>query len=163
MHQDTPTPQAAIERSALFVATLTSFMGPFMISAVNVALPSIQKDLGLDAVQLSWVATAYLVAVAVGLIPSGRIADIHGRKRVFTTGLVVYTLSAIAAAFVTTVFALIALRSVQGLGVSLFTTTGMAILTSIFPAGQRPRRSASTWPRCTYLEAARCGPLSAAN
>ena len=59
MHQDTPTPQAAIERSALFVATLTSFMGPFMISAVNVALPSIQKDLGLDAVQLSWVATAY--------------------------------------------------------------------------------------------------------
>ena len=139
MVPDSPPSRTSIERSALFVATLTSFMGPFMISAVNVALPSIQADLGLDAVQLSWVATAYLVAVAVGLIPAGRIADIHGRKRVFTTGLVVYTLSALAAAFVTTGFALIALRAVQGLGVSLFTTTGMAILTSIFPPERRGR------------------------
>ena len=139
MPADTPPSRTSLERSALFVATLTSFMGPFMISAVNVALPSIQADLGLDAVQLSWVATAYLVAVAVGLIPAGRIADIHGRKRVFTTGLVVYTLSALAAAFVTTGFALIALRAVQGLGVSLFTTTGMAILTSIFPPERRGR------------------------
>ena len=139
MAPDSPPARTSIERSALFVATLTSFMGPFMISAVNVALPSIQADLALDAVQLSWVATAYLVAVAVGLIPAGRIADIHGRKRVFTTGLVVYTLSALAAAFVTTGFALIALRAVQGLGVSLFTTTGMAILTSIFPPERRGR------------------------
>lgn len=139
MPADTPPARTSLERSALFVATLTSFMGPFMISAVNVALPSIQADLGLDAVQLSWVATAYLVAVAVGLIPAGRIADIHGRKRVFTTGLVVYTLSALAAAFVTTGIALIALRAVQGLGVSLFTTTGMAILTSIFPPERRGR------------------------
>ncbi|MDX9835919.1 MAG: MFS transporter, partial [Desulfobulbus sp.] len=131
--------RSGVERSALFVATLTSFMGPFMISAVNVALPSIQVDLALDAVQLSWVATAYLVAVAVGLLPAGRIADIRGRKRVFTTGLVVYTLSATAAAFATTGFSLIVLRAVQGLGVSMFVTTGMAILISIFPPERRGR------------------------
>ena len=139
MPPDDPNSRSGVERSALFVATLTSFMGPFMISAVNVALPSIQVDLALDAVQLSWVATAYLVAVAVGLLPAGRIADIRGRKRVFTTGLVVYTLSATAAAFVTTGFSLIVLRAVQGLGVSMFVTTGMAILISIFPPERRGR------------------------
>ena len=55
----------ALERSALIVATLTSFMGPFMMSSVNVALPKIQTELQMDAVQLSWIATAYLLAVAV--------------------------------------------------------------------------------------------------
>ena len=91
--------QSTLERSALFVATLTSFMGPFMISAVNVALPAIQADLRMNAVQLSWIATSYLLAVAVGLLPAGKIADIHGRKKVFGTGLVIYTLGSTAAAF----------------------------------------------------------------
>ncbi len=78
----------------------------------------------------------------------------------FTTGLVVYTLSAIAAAFVTTVFALIALRSVQGC-VSLFTTTGMAILTSIFPAGAA--RPGARHLRGRGVRGPVDGPLSAAN
>ena len=101
----TPPPSTpaglTLERSALFVATLTSFMGPFMISAVNVALPAMQTDLGMHAVGLSWIATAYLLAVAVALLPAGKIADIHGRKKVFTTGLIVYTLGSLAAAFAT--------------------------------------------------------------
>ena len=65
-----PPGNTALERSALIVATLTSFMGPFMVSSVNVALPAIQAELGMDAVQLSWIATAYLLAVAVGLVPA---------------------------------------------------------------------------------------------
>lgn len=79
MHQSSGR-DSALERSALIVATLTSFMGPFMISSVNVALPAIQADLQMDAVQISWISTAYLLAVAVGLVPAGKIADIHGRK-----------------------------------------------------------------------------------
>ena len=63
----------SVERSALTVATLTSFMGPFLISSVNVALPTIQAELGLTAVELSWIATSYLLAVAVGLVPAGKI------------------------------------------------------------------------------------------
>ena len=131
--------QTSLERSALFVATLTSFMGPFMISSVNVALPAIQEDLGMTAVELGWVATAYLLAVAVGLIPAGKLADIHGRKRVFGIGLFVYTAGASAAALVHTTAWFLFLRVVQGLGAAMFVTTGMAILTSIFPPQKRGR------------------------
>ena len=60
--------QTTLERSALFVTTLASFMGPFMISSVNVALPAIQREFGMTAVEMGWVATAYLLAMAVGLI-----------------------------------------------------------------------------------------------
>ncbi len=59
----------ALEKSALFVATLSSFMAPFMISSVNVALPLIQSEFSADAVMLSWIATAYLLAVAMFLVP----------------------------------------------------------------------------------------------
>jgi EmrB/QacA subfamily drug resistance transporter len=129
----------ALERSALIVATLTSFMGPFMISAVNVALPAIQEDLQMDAVQLSWIATAYLLAVAVGLVPAGKIADIHGRKKVFATGLGVYTLGSTLAVLANSAAVLIGLRVIQGLGAAMFVTTGMAIITSIFPPNKRGR------------------------
>jgi len=130
---------AALERSALIVATLTSFIGPFMISSVNVALPAIQADLRMDAVQLSWIATAYLLAVAVGLVPAGKVADIHGRKKVFATGIGIYTLGSGAAAFVDSAALLIATRVLQGIGAAMFVTTGMAILTSIFPPKKRGR------------------------
>ena len=129
----------ALERSALIVATLASFIGPFMISSVNVALPAIQADLGMDAVQLSWIATAYLLAMAVVLVPAGKFADIHGRKRVFTTGLAVYTFGSVAAAFVNSASLLIVTRVLQGIGAALFVTTSMAILTSIYPPNRRGR------------------------
>jgi EmrB/QacA subfamily drug resistance transporter len=137
--QNTGQNDAGLERSALIVATLTSFIGPFMISSVNVALPAIQADLQMDAVQLSWIATAYLLAMAVCLVPAGKIADIHGRKKVFTAGLGIYTLSSGAAALVDSAALLIATRVLQGIGAALFVTTGMAILTSIFPPNRRGR------------------------
>lgn len=130
---------ASQERAALYVATVSSFMGPFMISGVNVALPAIQKDFDASAVVLGWIANAFLLAVAVTLVPAGKIADIHGRKKIFTTGLVLYTLSSFFAAFSTSVGMLILFRIFQGLGTALFVTTGMAILTSIFPPQRRGR------------------------
>jgi EmrB/QacA subfamily drug resistance transporter len=131
--------QSSLERSALLVATLTSFMGPFMISSVNVALPAIQEELQMDAVQLSWIATAYLLAVAVGLVPAGKIADIYGRKKIFAMGLAVYTIGSGAAVFASAATFLIATRILQGFGASMFVSTGMAILTSIFPGKDRGR------------------------
>ena len=128
------TPQ---EKSALIVASITSFMGPFVISSVNVALPSIQKEFNADAVQLSWIATALLLAVAVTLVPAGRIADIHGRKRIFTWGLALYTLASLVAAFANSIEMLIFCRVFQGIGSAMFLTTGMAIITSIFPPKKR--------------------------
>ena len=101
------------EKSALFVATLTSFMGPFVISSVNVALPAIQKEFNADAVQLSWIATALLLATAVFLVPMGRIADLYGRKRIFAWGLALFTLSSVFAGFSASVEMLIFARTIQ--------------------------------------------------
>ena len=129
----------AQEKSALFVATLTSFMGPFMISSVNVALPSIQKEFSVDAIQLSWIATSFMLAVAITLVPAGRIADIYGRKKVFASGLFFYTLASLLAGFSKTVEMLVFFRVMQGLGTAMFVSTGMAILTSIFPPQTRGR------------------------
>jgi len=129
----------AQEKAALFVATLTSFMGPFIISSVNVALPAIQKEFNADAIQLSWIATSLLLASAVMLVPVGKIADIHGRKRIFAWGLVLFTASSVFAGFSGSVGMLIFFRVIQGSASAMFTTTGMAILTSIFPPQKRGR------------------------
>ncbi len=132
-------PELSQEKAVLFVATLSSFMGPFMISSVNVALPAIQQEFGADAVALSWVATALLLAVAVFLIPLGKIGDIYGRKKIFTLGLVVYTLASLTGAFSISMPMLIAVRVFQGFGAAMFVTTGMAIVTSVFPPERRGR------------------------
>jgi EmrB/QacA subfamily drug resistance transporter len=142
---------AARERSALFVATLTSFMGPFMVSSVNVALPAIQGELAMNAVQLGWISTAYLLATAVVLVPAGKVADIYGRKKIFCHGLIIYTLASAAAVFAGSAVWLIALRALQGAGAAMFITTGTAILTSIFPPARRGRAMG------IYVAAVYCG------
>ena len=131
------TSAKSLDNSALIVATLTSFMGPFTISSVNVALPTIQAEFATDAVVLSWVATSYLLAVAVFLVPFGKAADIYGRKKIFTTGLFLYTSSSLLAVFSFSMKAFIAMRVLQGIGAAMFVTTGMAIITSIFPTARR--------------------------
>lgn len=131
--------EAARERSALFVAALTSFMGPFMISSVNVALPAIQGELAMNAVQLGWISTAYLLATAVVLVPAGKVADIHGRKKIFCLGLIVFTLASTVAIFAGSAAWLIGLRALQGAGAAMTVTTGTAILTSVFPPAKRGR------------------------
>ena len=121
------------------VASLTSFMGPFTVSSVNVALPAIQADFSADAVVLSWVATSYLLAIAVFLVPFGKAADIYGRKKIFTWGLILYTFSSFLAVFSSSMKILLAMRIIQGLGSAMFVTTGMAILTSVFAPEKRGR------------------------
>ena len=78
-------------RVVLLVASIASFLTPFMGSSINIALPSIGAEFGSDAVTLSWISTVYFLAAAVFLVPFGRLADIHGRRRVFLSGIVGYT------------------------------------------------------------------------
>jgi len=130
---------AATKRTALLVAVLASFLTPFMVSSVNVALPAMGKELGMNAVLLSWVPTSYLLAAAMFLVPFGRIADIHGRKKIFTIGIVVYTIASSLIAFSGTVFALLSLRVLQGFGSAMIFGTGIAIVTSVFPPAERGR------------------------
>jgi EmrB/QacA subfamily drug resistance transporter len=126
-------------RPALLVTTLVSFLIPFMGSSVNIALPSIGKEFGMNAVLLSWVTTSYLLAVAIFLVPFGRIADIYGRKKVFLYGFVIFTLASFLSTISTSTLLLISSRVLQGIGASMTSSTGVAILTSVFSTGERGR------------------------
>ena len=97
--------------SALVVSISSSFLTPFMASSVNIALPAIQKDFGTDAVLLSWVSTAYLLATAVSLVPFGRLADIYGRKKIFLHGMILFSISSTLAALSVSTVMLIILSS----------------------------------------------------
>lgn len=130
---------SAEKNSALLVATLASFLTPFMTSAVIIALPSIGKEFSLNAIVLSWVPTSYILAAAVFLVPFGRLADIYGRKRIFTYGIFIYTLSSFFTAIANSATALILSRILQGIGSAMIFSTAVAIVTSAFPIGERGR------------------------
>jgi len=129
----------SVKRSALLVATLASFLTPFMGSSINIAIPTIGKEFALSAILLNWVATSQLLASAMFLVPFGRIADIYGRKRLFVLGMVIYTLSSFLCALSNSGAVLISFRVLQGIGASMTFGTAGAILASVFPVGERGR------------------------
>jgi EmrB/QacA subfamily drug resistance transporter len=115
--------------------------GLFMImldnTVVNVALPSIRRDLGVSVSQLEWVINAYFLTFAVLMISGGKLADMLGRRRIFIAGLVVFTLSSLACGLATTGSLLIAFRAVQGVGSALMNPATLSIITATFPPRQR--------------------------
>jgi len=125
------------KKSALLLAILSSFLTPFMASSINVALPSISDELSMSAVLLSWVATSYLLAAAIFLLPFGRLADIHGRKKVFLYGMWVFGAGSIMCALAPSSTSLIGFRFVQGFGSAMMFGTSIAILTSVYPPKDR--------------------------
>jgi EmrB/QacA subfamily drug resistance transporter len=125
------------KRLVLIIAILAGFLTPFDGSAVNIALPTIGSSFHMDAVALSWVATAYLLASALFLVPFGKIADIYGRKKVFLYGIGIFTAASLVMTLVVSPEQLIAVRVVQGLGSSMIFGTAVAILTSVCPPGER--------------------------
>jgi EmrB/QacA subfamily drug resistance transporter len=127
------------EKTALIVSTLASFITPFMASSLNVALPVLGKEFSLDAISLGWIATAYLLSAAVLLIPFGRLADTYGRKRIFITGISIYSLFSFILPASSSGTMLIALRVGQGIGAAMIFCTGVAILISAIPASSRGR------------------------
>lgn len=133
---DSSSPKTS-KAAVLAVAALTTFMSPFMISAVNIALPAIQAEFAVDAVLLGWLANVYLLATGVALVPIGKIADIRGRRRVFLSGILVFTLATSATAVVPSIFWIIVLRAFQGLGAAMTMTTGIAIISAVFPPNER--------------------------
>ncbi|MFC1911168.1 MFS transporter [Chloroflexota bacterium] len=125
------------KRVVLLVATIASFIFPFMASTVNVALPSLGNELSLDAVTLGWIATAYLLSSAALLVPFGRIAEIYGRKKIFTWGIGIFTFSSLLSGLANSATMLISWRVLQGIGGAMLAGTGVALLTTVYPANER--------------------------
>jgi len=134
-----PASSAAEKQITLAVATLSSFLAPFMISAVNIAIPVIGGQFAVSAVVLSWFATAYLLAATMFLVPFGRLADIHGRKKVFMYGMVIYVTSSLIAAVSNSAAMFVTARMVEGIGAAMIMGTGVALITSVFPPQERGR------------------------
>jgi EmrB/QacA subfamily drug resistance transporter len=129
----------SLKRSVLLVSAFAAFLTPFLSSAINLALPSIGKDLQASAIGLGWVASSFILSSAIFLLPFGRLADIIGRKKVFTYGIILFTISTSIMIFCRTITSLIILRIFQGLSGAMIFGTSLAIITSVFPLGERGR------------------------
>jgi EmrB/QacA subfamily drug resistance transporter len=125
------------KKIALLLAVLAGFLTPFDLSAINIALPTIASEFSIDAVSIGWISSAYLLASAVFLVPFGRIADIHGRKKIFSAGLMIFTIASFVIVFSVSPPMIIFLRIVQGMGAALIFGTAVAILTSVTPPHER--------------------------
>ena len=119
-------------RITLIAVALATFMTYLDNNVVNVALPDIQRDLHLTTSGLEWVVSAYILVFASLLLAGGRLADVFGRKRLFQVGLIIFTLSSLAAGLSGSVGELIASRAVQGLGAALLTPTTLAVISATF-------------------------------
>jgi len=132
-------PDKAFKRSILAVTAFAAYLTPFLGSAVNLALPSIGKDLNASALGLGWIMSSFILSSAVFLLPFGRLADIAGRKKIFTAGLSLFTLSTLLIVFAWNIVSMIVFRIIQGIAGAMIFGTSMAIITSVFPAGERGR------------------------
>ncbi len=124
-------------RAALIISMISAFQTALLNSSVNVALPAIGREFDMHATALGWVAMAMILTSAAFVVPFGRFADIHGRKRIMTWGTAFFTLGSLACALAVNTAMLLAARALQGLGTALVFGTGVAILTSVFPPEKR--------------------------
>jgi EmrB/QacA subfamily drug resistance transporter len=106
-------------------------------TVVNVALPSIQRDLGIGLSELEWTVNAYALTFAVLMLSGGKLADFFGRRRIFLLGLAIFTLSSLVCGLATSGGTLIGARTVQGVGAALMMPATLSIISATFPPRQR--------------------------
>jgi len=126
-------------KATLFVVCSAHFLMPFMMSAVGVALPAIGRDFHASALQLGLVETVYVLSASIFLLAMGRLGDIYGRRRIFTSGVVVFTLVSGLLSQSWSIESLIAFRFLQGMGGSMVMATTLAMVVSVFPPAERGR------------------------
>ena len=143
---------------ALLAVALATFMTYLDNNIVNVAIPAIQRDLGLSTSGLEWVVSGYILVFAGLLLAGGRFADAYGRRRLFLAGLAVFTAASFVAGLAGSVEVLIAARAVQGLGAALVTPTTLAIISHAYPDPRERTAAVGIWAGVGGLALA-VGPL----
>src|SRR5437773_4782885 len=130
---------------ALALLLGVQFMVVLDIAIVNVALPSIQTDLGFSQENLQWVISAYALVFGGFLLLGGRAADLLGRKRIFLAGIIVFTLSSLLAGLAWSEASLIGARAFQGLGAAIITPAALSILSTTFVEGRERNIALGAW------------------
>ncbi|GAA4712071.1 MFS transporter [Pseudonocardia yuanmonensis] len=138
------TPPTTSPWPALWALVLGFFMILVDSTIVTVATPAIQADFGASVDGVVWVTSAYLLAYAVPLLITGRLGDRFGPRRVYLTGLAIFTLASLWCGLTRSIEMLVVARVLQGLGASFMTPQTMAVITRTFPADQRGR-AMSLW------------------
>src|SRR3954449_10967317 len=118
---------------ALYVLCVGMLMIVLDATVVNVALPSIQDDLGFSQTSLAWVVNAYLIAFGGLLLLSGRLGDLIGRRRVFLVGLALFTTASLACGLASSQGLLVGARFVQGIGGALTSAVILGMIVTMFP------------------------------
>jgi len=144
-------------RWTLLIVSVGLFMVVLDNLVVNVALPSIHRDLGASIQALEWTVNAYVLSYAVFLLTGAALGDRFGRKRMFIGGIALFTLSSAAAALAPTSGTLIAARAVQGLGAAIVTPLTLTLLADAFPP-QRRGIAIGVWSGVSGIAVA-LGPL----
>jgi EmrB/QacA subfamily drug resistance transporter len=143
----------------LLICSSSLFIVYIDATALNVALPTIQRDLHASLSGLQWVADAYLLVVASLLMLTGSTADRVGRKRLFMTGLAGFTLGSLLCSLAPTTGALIALRMLQGLGGSMLTPISLSIVRNVFTDERERTQAIGIWSGIFGVATA-CGPIA---
>src|SRR5579871_2985388 len=133
---------------ALAVVCMGQLMMVLDATIVNVALPSMQRDLGFSQANLAWVIDAYMIAFGSFLLVAGRLGDLLGRKRMFLTGLVLFTLASVACGISSGQVELIVARFIQGLGGAVASAAVLALLVTEF---SKPRERAIAMSVYTFI------------
>lgn len=137
-------------RWGLFLISFTSFINPFMISSINIALPSIENELQITSITTTWILTSYILANAVIMIPAGRLAQIYSKKKIFIYGVIIFCLTSFFIGILRNISLIIFLRFIQGIGAGMFMSIGPAILSSIFPK-EKQGRAFGINVACVYI------------
>jgi EmrB/QacA subfamily drug resistance transporter len=130
---------------ALALLSTVQFMVVLDIAIVNVALPSIQVDLGFSQENLQWVISAYALVFGGFLLLGGRLADLLGRRRVFLVGIVLFTLASLLAGLAWSEASLIGARALQGLGAAIISPAALSILSTTFREGRERNIALGVW------------------
>jgi EmrB/QacA subfamily drug resistance transporter len=135
-----PVPStASVRQTALAVCLVSGFINPFTGACLNIALPTMAKELNLDAVTVPWVLTIFMLASSIFLLPMGRLADIYGRKKLFAIGWSLFSVTSLLVSFSVNGPMLLTLRVFQGISAAMFFGAAVAILTSVYPREERGR------------------------
>src|SRR3954470_2177341 len=119
--------------TALYVLCAGVLMIVLDVTIVNVALPSIQDDLGFSSSSLAWVVTAYLIAFGGLLLLAGRLGDLIGRRTIFLAGLAVFTAASLACGLAQSQGVLVGARFVQGIGGAMASAVVLGMIVTMFP------------------------------